>query len=242
MVVSIRTVANPDITGFGVTSGWPLILPGIAGIISRSLQIFFLTLALRCPRQSEELEKVISAERKRWNISQTSRNNVELQRPDASFALEELNRSFHAQNPSCSDRFAVRDYSPWGYSPLTAMLVAAVIAPTSRRRAIQAESIALPHLRHQIQLLVTTGEYHIYAKNEADLFFAQGFYVARFRFSFRLICGAVIMGQLAEVFGPAYVEQDRATRLFLYRGDIKEGVERLWSGYRTNVPAIRRRH
>src|SRR4029077_12292051 len=28
------------------------------------------------------------------------------------------------------------------------------------------------------------------------------------------------LGQLAEVFGPTYVEQDRAARLFLYRGDM----------------------
>ncbi len=28
------------------------------------------------------------------------------------------------------------------------------------------------------------------------------------------------LGQLSEVFGPAFLEQDRATRLFLYRGDM----------------------
>jgi len=28
------------------------------------------------------------------------------------------------------------------------------------------------------------------------------------------------LGQLAEVFGPEFADQDRAARLFLYRGDM----------------------
>jgi hypothetical protein len=42
----------------------------IAGIISRSFRIFFLTLTLRYPRQSEELRKLArsQSERKLWPI------------------------------------------------------------------------------------------------------------------------------------------------------------------------------
>jgi acyl-homoserine lactone acylase PvdQ len=63
---------------------------------------------------------------------------------------------------------------------------------------------------------------HIYARNEADLFFAQGFYAARLRLFQIDLWRRRGLGQLAEIFGPAYVEQDKATRLFLYRGDMKK--------------------
>jgi penicillin amidase len=49
----------------------------------------------------------------------------------------------------------------------------------------------------------------MYAKNEADLFFAQGFNAARDRlFQIDLWCRRGL-GQLSEVFGPGFVEQDR---------------------------------
>jgi penicillin amidase len=42
--------------------------------------------------------------------------------------------------------------------------------------------VALPHLQQPVEILVDRwGVPHIYAKNESDLFFAQGFYVARER-------------------------------------------------------------
>ena len=69
---------------------------------------------------------------------------------------------------------------------------------------------------------------HIYAKNEADLFFAQGFNVARDRLFQIDLWYRRGLGQLAEVFGPSYVEQDKATRLFLYRGAMKKE----WEVYR----------
>jgi penicillin amidase len=61
---------------------------------------------------------------------------------------------------------------------------------------------------------------HIYAKSQDDLFFAQGFNAARDRLFQIDLWHRRGLGQLAEVFGPTYVEQDRATRLFLYRGDM----------------------
>ena len=41
-------------------------------------------------------------------------------------------------------------------------------------------------------------------------------------------------GQLAEVFGPEFVEQDKAARLFLYRGDMKKE----WAAYSPDAEAI----
>jgi penicillin G amidase len=84
-------------------------------------------------------------------------------------------------------------------------------------------SIRLPNLRQPVEILIDRwGVPHIYARNEADLFFAQGFYVARLRLFQIDLWRRRGLGQLAEVFGPAYVEQDKATRLFLYRGDMKK--------------------
>ena len=68
---------------------------------------------------------------------------------------------------------------------------------------------------------------HIYAKNEADLFFAQGFNAARDRLFQIDLWRRRGLGQLSEVFGPAFVEQDKATRLFLYRGDMNKE----WAAY-----------
>ena len=88
---------------------------------------------------------------------------------------------------------------------------------------IPTESIMLPKLRQPVEILTDRwGVPHIYARNEADLFFAQGFYAARLRLFQIDLWRRRGLGQLAEAFGPAYVEQDKATRLFLYRGDMKK--------------------
>lgn len=68
---------------------------------------------------------------------------------------------------------------------------------------------------------------HIYAANEQDLFFVQGFNVARDRLFQIDLWRRRGLGQLASVFGSSFVEQDQATRLFLYRGDMKKE----WAAY-----------
>jgi len=55
----------------------------------------------------------------------------------------------------------------------------------------------------------------MYAKDEADLFFVQGFNAARDRLFQIDLWRRRGLGRLAEAFGPAFVEQDKATRLFL---------------------------
>jgi len=61
---------------------------------------------------------------------------------------------------------------------------------------------------------------HIYAENEHDLFFLQGFNVARDRLWQIDLWRKRGLGLLARDFGAAYVDQDKALRLFLYRGDM----------------------
>lgn len=61
---------------------------------------------------------------------------------------------------------------------------------------------------------------HIYAETQDDAFFVQGFNAARDRLWQLDIWRRRGLGELSEVLGPSFVEQDRAARLFLYRGNM----------------------
>jgi penicillin G amidase len=61
---------------------------------------------------------------------------------------------------------------------------------------------------------------HVYAGAQDDLFVAQGFNAARDRLFQIDLWRRRGLGLLSEVFGEAYLERDRAARLFLYRGDM----------------------
>ena len=80
----------------------------------------------------------------------------------------------------------------------------------------------------------TVGVPHIYAASQDDAFFVQGFNAARdrvFQIDLRRRRG---LGQLSEVFGPAYLEQDKATRAFLYPGDM----QCKWKAYGKNAEQV----
>ncbi len=66
------------------------------------------------------------------------------------------------------------------------------------------------------------GVSHIYAKNQKDLFFAQGFNAARDRLWQLDQWRRQGEGKMAEQFGERFVEADRAARMFLYRGDLEQ--------------------
>ncbi|SOB86926.1 penicillin amidase [Sphingomonas guangdongensis] len=61
---------------------------------------------------------------------------------------------------------------------------------------------------------------HIYAASERDAYFLQGYNVARDRLWQIDLWRKRGLGRLSASFGPAYVRQDRAARLFLYRGSM----------------------
>ncbi len=83
-------------------------------------------------------------------------------------------------------------------------------------------------LQAPAQILVDVwGIPHIYAGNEHDLFFLQGFNAARDRLWQIDLWRKRGLGLLAKDFGAAYAEQDKALRLFLYRGDMKAE----WAAY-----------
>jgi penicillin amidase len=97
------------------------------------------------------------------------------------------------------------------------------------------ERIVGPQLHAAVEIVIDHwGVPHIYAKNEADLFFAQGFNAARDRLFQIDMWRRRGLGQLAEVFGLTFIEQDKATRLFLFRGDMK----REWLVYSRDAESI----
>lgn len=60
---------------------------------------------------------------------------------------------------------------------------------------------------------------HIYAQNQDDLYFAQGYMAAHDRLWQIDLWRRTGSGRLSEVFGPAYLERDRTARLLRFRGD-----------------------
>ena len=61
---------------------------------------------------------------------------------------------------------------------------------------------------------------HIYAQNQHDLFFSQGYAAARDRLFQFEIWRRQATGSVAEILGPDEIKRDIGTRLFMYRGDI----------------------
>ena len=69
------------------------------------------------------------------------------------------------------------------------------------------------------------GVAHIYANNQRDLFFAQGFVVAQDRLFQMEMWKRAGQGRLAEVLGPSAVQRDINARLLRYRGHMKTEYE-----------------
>src|ERR1051325_10262220 len=65
---------------------------------------------------------------------------------------------------------------------------------------------------------------HLYhqCEDESDLFFAQGYNVARDRLFQLELWRRQATGTVAEVLGPKELKRDIGNRLFLYRGDLTQ--------------------
>src|SRR5215469_12666191 len=66
---------------------------------------------------------------------------------------------------------------------------------------------------------------HIYAKNQHDLFFAQGFVVSQDRLFQMEMWKRAGQGRLAEILGPSALARDINARLLRYRGDMRREYE-----------------
>lgn len=81
--------------------------------------------------------------------------------------------------------------------------------------------VAVSGLSAPVDILIDPwGVPHIYASMTYDLFLAQGFQAARDRLWQIDTWRRRGLGLLSEVWGGDFVEQDRAARLFLFRGDM----------------------
>jgi penicillin G amidase len=97
------------------------------------------------------------------------------------------------------------------------------------------ERIVLRGLEAPAQIRIDRwGVAHIGADGKADLFFAQGFNAARDRLWQIDLWRKRGLGCLAADFGAGYLEQDVASRAFLYRGDM----DLEWSSYAPDAREI----
>ncbi len=100
---------------------------------------------------------------------------------------------------------------------------------------MQEEQLTVPGLTAPVRITVDRwGIPHISAQSLPDLFFGQGFNAARDRLWQIDLWRKRGLGLLAADFGPGFLAQDYAARLFLYRGDMAAE----WVSYAPDVQAI----
>jgi penicillin G amidase len=97
------------------------------------------------------------------------------------------------------------------------------------------ETLLIPGLSQPVEILRDRwGVAHIYAKNESDLFFVQGYNVARDRLFQLELWRRQATGTVAEILGPKELKRDIGNRLFMFRGDLEQELK--W--YHPHGPAI----
>jgi penicillin amidase len=116
-----------------------------------------------------------------------------------------------------------------------ALLGGTASGAAAQRVDARADTLRTSGLQQPVEVLRDRwGVNHIYAKNEHDLFFAQGYLAAKDRtFQFEL-WRRQATGTLAELLGEREVQRDVGVRLFKYRGDKATELTR----YHPRGPAI----
>lgn len=95
--------------------------------------------------------------------------------------------------------------------------------------------LKLPGLKEPVEVLRDRwGVAHIYAENTHDLFFAQGFIAAQDRLFQIELWRRQAAGEMAEVFGPKFVDADLFARLMQYRGNMDDE----WRSYAPDTKEI----
>jgi penicillin G amidase len=108
---------------------------------------------------------------------------------------------------------------------LLVMLSAPAEAATPSE-TLKSENLAMPGLTQPVEIIKDHwGISHIYAKNESDLFFAQGFNAARDRLFQLELWRRQATGTVSEILGPRELKRDIGNRLFMYRGDMKQELD-----------------
>jgi penicillin amidase len=97
------------------------------------------------------------------------------------------------------------------------------IASSNQAGEFQKESLRIKGLSQSVEIIKDRwGISHIYAKNQKDLFFAQGFNVARDRLFQLEVWRRQATGTLAEILGRKALKKDVGARLLKARVDMKE--------------------
>ncbi|HEY2465276.1 MAG TPA: penicillin acylase family protein [Steroidobacteraceae bacterium] len=114
------------------------------------------------------------------------------------------------------------------YWTALALTCTALSAAAAESTAVQEQNWQARGLNAPAEIVIDHwGIAHIFAANIHDAFFLQGYNAARDRLWQIDLWRKRGLGLLAKSLGPAYVDQDRAARLFLYRGDM----EKEWAAY-----------
>src|SRR5271154_903157 len=113
---------------------------------------------------------------------------------------------------------------------LAVTLAPALSARSATSTAVREQSWSVAGLTDSADIVVDHwGIAHVFAANTHDAFFLQGYNAARDRLWQIDLWRKRGLGLLSKSLGPAYLEQDRAARLFLYRGDM----DKEWAAYAT---------
>ena len=89
--------------------------------------------------------------------------------------------------------------------------------------------LAIPGLKESVEVIRDEwGVPHIYAQNDYDLFFAQGYVMAQDRLWQMEMWRRWHEGRLAEIFGSEALDYDRRTRLMMFRGPFDDEE---WTSY-----------
>src|SRR5450432_3705281 len=100
---------------------------------------------------------------------------------------------------------------------------ALAVLPEVLEAASAPETLAVSGLSQPVEILKDKwGISHIYARNESDLFFAQGYNVAHDRLFQLELWRRQATGTVAEILGRKELKRDIGTRLFMFRGDLAQ--------------------
>lgn len=165
------------------------------------------------------------------------------QLPDGSWYVKSRSKPFQTYFetgfPHKKDQFISIAASGWATTALSLALPKetpeSLLKRASATLALIDGEIALPGLKDKVEVLRDQwGVPHIYAKNDDDLFLAQGFVAAQDRLFQIDLWRRIGIGETAEIAGKSGLDGDRFARLLRYRGDL----EAEWKSYSPDTKRI----
>ena len=112
-----------------------------------------------------------------------------------------------------------------------------MLAPYCQAQSTQ--TLQAPGLKQPVEIIRDKwGVNHIYAKNEHDLFFAQGYSAAQDRLFQLEIWRRQATGTVAELLGPQEIKRDMGARLFRFRPARRDSLEQELKHYHPHGPQI----